>query len=190
ERRILKGIPQKKWSIKRDLYDWWKRQIIDGASGGHRYFCIMTLAIYAIKCDVSYEELEDDAYGLIEFMNQVDPQNEFTKNDVASALECYDERYKTFPREDVSKLTAIEIKKNKRNGQNQKDHLEEARMIRDLRMRRQGSNWWDNAGRPLGSGTKEQLVKDYIAENPTANVSEIARALNISRTTVYKYKGS
>src|SRR5699024_11370833 len=58
ERRILKGIPQKKWSIKRDLYDWWKRQIIDGASGGHRYFCIMTLAIYAIKCDVSYEELE------------------------------------------------------------------------------------------------------------------------------------
>jgi len=190
ERRIVQGKSSDKWTVKRDLYDWWKRQILDGASGGHRYFCIMTLAIYAIKCDVSYEELEDDAYDLIEFMNQVDPENEFTRNDVASALECYDERYKTFPRNDISKLTAIEIKKNKRNGQNQKDHLEEARMIRDLRMRRQGSNWWDNAGRPVGSGTKEKLVKDYIAENPDKTVTEIARALKVSRPTVYKYKGS
>lgn len=188
QRRVVRGEPLKKWTVKRDLYDWWKRQILDGASGGHRYFCIMTLAIYAIKCDIDYTELKRDAYDLIEFMNHVDPANEFTSNDVESALECYDERYKTFPRDDVSKLTAIEIKKNKRNGQNQKDHLEEARMIRDLRMKRQGKNWWDDAGRPKGTGTKERLVKDYMLENPEASVTEIATALNISRTTVYKYK--
>lgn len=59
-------------------------------------------------------------------------------------------------------------------------------MIRDLRMKRQNRNWWDNAGRPVGSGTKEQLVKDYIAENPDKSVTEVARALNVSRPTVYK----
>lgn len=188
ERRIVQGETQKKWTVKRDLYDWWKRQILDGASGGHRYFCIMTLAIYAMKCDIGYAELKKDAYDLISFMNQVDPANEFTSNDVESALECYDERYKTFPRQDISKLTAIDMPKNKRNYQNQIDHLEEARMIRDLRMKRQNRNWWDNAGRPVGSGTKEQLVKDYIAENPNKSVTEVARALNVSRPTVYKYR--
>ena len=42
-------------------------------------------------------------------------------------------------------------------------------------------------GRPKGSGTKEELVKEYIEKNPEDNPTEIARALNISRPTVYKY---
>ena len=42
-------------------------------------------------------------------------------------------------------------------------------------------------GRPVGSGTKEELVKEYIEKNPEDNPTEISKALNISRTTVYKY---
>ena len=42
-------------------------------------------------------------------------------------------------------------------------------------------------GRPKGSGTKEDLVKEYIKDNPNANPTEIARNLGISRPTVYKY---
>ena len=42
-------------------------------------------------------------------------------------------------------------------------------------------------GRPRGSGTKEELIKEYIKNNPDANITEIAKTLGISRTTVYKY---
>ena len=42
-------------------------------------------------------------------------------------------------------------------------------------------------GRPRGSGTKEDLVKEYLAKNPDDSPTEIARNLGISRTTVYKY---
>lgn len=42
-------------------------------------------------------------------------------------------------------------------------------------------------GRPRGSGTKEKLIKEYIKNNPDANITEIAKTLGISRTTVYKY---
>ena len=98
-------------------------------------------------------------------------------------MEVYHREYYNFTIDDIEKLTDIRIERNKRNYQNQKDHLEEARMIRDLRMSRQNKNWWDNSGRP----SKENIVKEYIEKNPDDNPTEIARALNISRPTVYKY---
>ena len=48
-------------------------------------------------------------------------------------------------------------------------------------------SWRNKNGRPVGSGTKERLVLEYIAEHPEDSAMEIARALGISRTTVYKY---
>ena len=65
ERRIIRGKPRGVWSIKRDLYDWWLGQIKRGATVGHRYFSIMTLAIYAYKCQIERDELERDAYALV-----------------------------------------------------------------------------------------------------------------------------
>ena len=47
--------------------------------------------------------------------------------------------------------------------------------------------WRNKDGRPRGSGTKERMVKEYKAANPKANITEVARALGISRPTVYKY---
>ncbi|MDN8975009.1 HTH domain-containing protein, partial [Staphylococcus aureus] len=44
-------------------------------------------------------------------------------------------------------------------------------------------NWRNQEGRP----SKENLVKEYIAENPDHTPTEIAKNLKISRTTVYKY---
>lgn len=57
-------------------------------------------------------------------MNHVGLQNGFT---------CYDERYKTFPRSDISKLTAIEIKENGRNYRSQREHLLRARTLQECR---------------------------------------------------------
>ena len=44
-------------------------KIIEKISAGHRYFGIMALAIYAKKCGISYEELERDAFGFLEILD-------------------------------------------------------------------------------------------------------------------------
>ncbi len=170
------------------LYDWWKDQITRGAAYTHRYFCIMCLAIYGAKCGVPEDQVREDAYALIPFMNEINPAAPFTASDVESALECYDQRYCTFPIKDIEMISAIPIKRNRRNGQKQADHLEEARAIRDLRMKRQGRKWTQNNGRPRGSGSKEDVVREYLSAHPEATVTEAAAALGVSRPTIYKYK--
>lgn len=167
------------------LYDWWLRQIREGAAYTHRYFCLMCLAIYASKCGVDYERLQNDAYGLKQFLNDLSPEHPFTDADIESALECYDLRYVTFPRYDIAMVSGIPIKENKRNGRPQEMHMKIMSSIRDT-IYPDGS-WRNKDGRPAGSGTKERLVLEYIAEHPEDSALEIARALGVSRTTVYKY---
>ena len=186
--RVVEGGERGQWVVKRDLYEWWLRKVRSGATYGHRYFCIMALAIYAAKCGIyDRDEVRAAAMGLVPYLDSLSPEHPFTEADVDSALECLDGRYTTFPRSDIARLTDIEIPPNKRNGQKQSDHLEEARAIRDIRQRRKGSNWWDGGGRPEGSGIKRDMVRDYAVEHPDASQREIARALGISKTTVNKW---
>lgn len=187
--RVVEGGAEPgQWVVKEDLYRWWIRQIEDGASYGHRYFCIMVLAILAAKCGIyDRERVKADAMALVPFLDGLKPEEPFTEADVDSALECLDSRYVKFPRDDCSRLSGIEIRANKRNGQKQSDHLEEARAIRDIRQRRKGGNWWDGGGRPKGSGTKRDMIRAYALDHPEANHSEIARALGVSRPTVIKW---
>ena len=175
------------WTCKRDLYDWWKRQIETGATYHHRYFNVMCLAIYAVKSGISEEELRSDAMGLIPFMNNIYPEAEFRVSDVESALECYDERYCTFPINDIVKLSGITIQKNKRNFQKQADHLEEARAIRDIRSRRRGESWDAHNGRKKGSGNKADQVIRWRSEHPDGIKADCIRDLGIDRKTVSKW---
>lgn len=190
ENRISKGNKEKKtWICNRALYDWWLRKIKDeknGASYGHRYFCIMALAIYATKCDIDKDELEKDAYELIPYLNGLNIDEPFTEEDVASALECCDPRYRTFPINDIVKITGIEIQKNKRNYQKQSDHLEEARAIRDIRQKRNGTNWDDNNGRK----PKKDIVEKWKLDNPNGTKSQCIKETGLSKPTVYKWWNS
>lgn len=165
------------------LYDWWMKKLRTGASYHHRYFCVMAAVIYAVKVGVPFEKVKEDCYNLIPFMNTLTNEEKFKAADVKSALELYDERYCTFPISDIIKITDINIEKNKRNGQKQADHLEEARAIRDIRQKRQGKKWTDGNGRK----SKGDIVKAWQREHPGGKVTECARELNISRPTVYKY---
>ena len=183
ERRVLGKESKGKWHVKRDLYDWWKRQIESGATYGHRYFCVMCLAIYGVKCDIDPEEVRRDALALIPFLNEINPGEPFTEVDVKSALECLDERYSTFPRDDISKLSGITLVANKRNGRKQDVHLMGARAIQEINDRVNGTNWRNTAGAP----TKEQIIRDYAAANPEASHSKIAKDLGVSRKTVIKW---
>lgn len=192
QRRIVDGAEPQDWPhlVNRAVYDAWLKRIREEVHVGHRYNAIRTLAANAVKCGIGFDELEDDALELFEIYSRMPakPGNQFTLNDLYTALEAYeDPSARRWKNEYMANSAGIKPKKNKRNWQKQSDHLEEARAIRDVRQRRKKSNWWDGAGRPAGSGTKEQLVLDYAAAHPEANHSEIARALGISRPTVIKW---
>lgn len=167
------------------LYDWWKEKVREGAAYNHRYFCVMCLAIYGAKCNVPYEQVEKDAYEFVPFLNGINPSEPFTMSDAESALECYDHRYCTFPIKDIEVISAISIPRNKRNGRNQKDHVKYMNSIKSFKV---DMGECTVGGRPEGSGTKEQAVREYMEAHPEASVSEIAKAVGVSRPTVYKYK--
>ena len=183
EKVIVKGQRSKGyWTVNRALYDWWKKKIPE-VSGGHRYYYLMVLVIYGIKCGIPKKEVKKDLYDLFEVVKKVEHSHELTEYDIESALEVYDLSYHNFPIDVIVEKTGIKIEKNKRNYRKQEVHLKLARgqlaILRELEEVKEG--------RPKGSGTKEDLVKEYIKDNPNANPTEIARNLGISRPTVYKY---
>lgn len=190
QRRVLSHENCLSWTCKEALYWWWLRQIKKGAAYGHRYFCVMCLAIYAVKSGISKEQLEKDAMDLIPFLTDLNKSDPFTESDVKSALECYDERYKTFPIDDIVKLTTIPIQKNKRNYRKQNLHLRLARANRDILCEERGKkDWREGSGRPVGSGTAEEKVKQWQLEHPEGKKADCIRETGLSKPTVYKWWG-
>lgn len=173
-----KTIP--KWHVKRDLYDWWLGQS-SKVKGGHRYFYLMCMCIYGVKCDIPKKEVEKDMRNIFIGLSEIEHSNELTEEDIISALETYDRGYYNFKIDDIIKLTDIHIEKNKRNYRKQSDHVKLMNTMKEFK-KNMGENVKE--GRPA----KEHLVKDYIQANPKATPTVVARELNISRTTVYKYK--
>lgn len=186
QQRIVEGKAPGRWNIKRDLYDWWKREIETGAKVGHRYFCMMCLAIYAAKCNITEEELLQDAMHFQSVFDDLDKDgsNPFTVDEMHKALEAYNESYVTFPRETISRISGIAIPTNKRNGRKQNLHLRMARSNLAIMSDDMG---FALQGRPKESGTKADQIRAYAVGHPEANHSQIARALGVSRTTVVKW---
>ena len=188
ERRIVKGDKsRKKWHIKRDLYDWWKRTITDNEKvvEGHRYFCIMSLAMYGLKCDIPYEEVKADAYSFLEEMESKtgNQDNHFTEEDIEDALKAYKESYMTFPRKDIEIVTGILIPPNKRNYRKQEAHLMGARAIQEINDKVNQTNWRNTKGRP----TKLNEVMRYLIMNENATKYRCIKETGLDKKTVYKY---
>ena len=180
EQRIVMGRKKSSWTNNRALYDWWKRQA-EKASYHHRYWYVFALTVYAAKCGVPFEELKKDAFEFKDFLNNLDPSNPFTDEDIYSALKAYDEEHKSFTRDEISKVTAIEIKANKRNGRKQSEHVKLMNFVRDEI--NQNRHWRNENGRP----SEEKKVYDFLEKNPFARKCDVVRATGLSRPTVYKY---
>ncbi len=178
---VVEKRPRRYWEIKRDLYDWWKRQISDGATYHHRYFSIMCLAIYAAKCNISKEELEKDALQFVPFLHGINVDEPFTVDDVKSALECYDKKYCTFPIFDIEKISGISIKRNKRNGRKQADHLRRTRAVQMVDY--PSGEWRNKEGRP----TKARIVAEWRKSHREGKKIDCERETGLSRHTILKW---
>ena len=172
-----------KWHIKRDLYDWWKNKIVEGATYGHRYFCIMCLAIFAIKCDISEEELKKDALELVPILdrlsNDKDPKSRFTEDDVLSALHGYRENFKTWGRDKIALVSAIPLLANKRNYRTRAEHLKGARALQEI----YNPNWRNTEGRP----NKEEQVKVWRLAHPNGKKIDCHRDTGLDPKTIRKW---
>ena len=196
ERRIVRKEKARcKWDIAgkvhgdnpHALYDWWLDKIRNGAFDGNRYNCIAALMTYAVKCDIDKEKVLNDALELVPWLNTLteSPDNEFTEHDVYDAFTYYSDSYATYSIRAIETKTKISIERNKRNGRSQAQHIKLMNFVREEI--NGNKNWRKGNGRPKGSGTAEQKVAAYRAEHPQSTVTDVARALNLSRTTVYKW---
>lgn len=182
ERRVINKQPRGTWQCKVDLYNWWYNRIYYEAAEGHRYYSIMVLAIYAKKCGVSREQLENDAFKIVEHLDilTTTDDNHFTREDVLAALEMYNDNYMTFPIDSIVNLTDIPIEKNKRNGRKQELHLKIARANKAI-LKEAGE--LERDGRP----TKEKEVKEWRQQNPSGTKAACIKETGLSKGTVYKY---
>lgn len=191
ERVVVQGEKgRKKWDIAGKvhgddpyaLYHWWMRQIGE-IRGGHRYFFLMCLAIYAYKCGVSKRQLRQDMQWAFEELQMVKHENELTEEDIRSALEAYDKEYYNFTIADIEALTDVRIERNKRNGRRQELHLRLARgqlaILKDAGERSQG--------RPLGSGTAQQAVLAWRRQHPDGRKADCHRETGLDPKTIRKW---
>jgi len=181
ERRVVKKERRGRWTVKRDLYDWWLHRIADEIRVGHRFYGIMTLAIYAKKCGISEEELRHDAFALLRPYDDmsVEDINRFTKDDVVCALEMFNEDYVTFPRDDIAKLSGLTMPVNKRNWRKQEQHLKIARATRDI----VHSNWREGNGRP----SAQARVYEWRQQHPEGRKADCHRETGLDPKTVRKW---
>ena len=184
----------KRWHVNRAVYDWWLNRLWeanDEIQVHHRYWCILTLVIYAVKCNVPREEVLQDAYDLVPKLDKLTEteDNHFTTQDVDDAMKAYDENYCTWPIDTIETTTLFRIDKNRRNGRDKHTHLKRARILQLVDY--PDGNWRKGNGRKkatIENSREAKIVAEWRAKNPeSSNKSACAKDTGLSRPTVRKW---
>lgn len=183
DRRIVRGEGRRHWSIKPALYEWWLSQIKNKTVVGHRYYCIMCLAIYAKKCGVTFEKLEADAKSLFDGFKELtsDPENVFSQSDIDEALKAYKDEFVTMPINSIVHFSGIAIEKNKRNGRTRNENLKIARFIRDLNQEKNGTKW-------NGRKSVQDDCMNFFELFPEADYKQFCETTGLKKSVYYKYR--
>ncbi len=201
ERRIVrKELPLQKgeWDVSRNVYNWYKRLILDGASVGCRYWRLYTLAQYARKCHLPYDELHADGKEIGEQFQALDNGDSLSNDEIEKALSggYFDNLAPKSAIDFINEKAQLNIQKNPRNGRKRKDHLQadylknaEGRPIvntckqnRELALQYMRENH-EIPGRP----EKWDIVHKWRMENPNGRKIDCIRETGLSNKTVYKW---
>ncbi len=158
--------------------------IVQGATVGCRYWRLYTLAQYARKCHVSFEELHTDGMQIGELFKSIDDGASLSDVEIQKALyEGYLERLSPKSAIDfINEKAQLNIQKNRRNGLKQEYHLEDMRQ-KKINMKRRGLDFKNPEGRP----TKENIVAAWRAANPDGSKADCCRETGLTKPTVYKW---
>lgn len=197
-RVLQKKTVIKPWNVKRDVYDWWLEKLRNSKFGKdsdirlhHRYWCVLTLVVYAVKCNIPREEVLADGYSLVPKMDAYSDSdtNRFTEGDVDDAMRAYDENYNTWPIREIEKTTLISIKRNKRNRRKREDHLKIMNFVRDNIALPDG-NWRYKGGKGAVSSdlnTSAQKVAVWRLSHPEGKKIQCEAETGLTRHTVIKW---
>lgn len=168
------------YTTNRAVYDWWKKRITDEIFEGHRYYALLALTSYALKCGIEYDELSSDCYELLPIFNSrtESSDNKFTSYDVKCALTAYKNKDMVFMSTyGIERISGLKIERNKRNHRKQKEHINRITALRDIDY---PNGTWRNK-------KKDTIVIEWIKNNPNGKKIECHRDTGLSRTTINKY---
>ena len=190
EKRVVQKQPRGRWVANRAVYDWWRRRILSEAVVGHRYYCLMMLSIYAIKCDIDASELETDLLKILPVFEArtTSDDNHFTLDDVMDALQAYEDKgMVTYPISSIENRSGLKIQKNKRNSpprDRKTTHQQYRRGLKQLKIDLGEAEGWNRGGRP----EKSNVVINYMVNYPWIHRKiDVAKGAGVSRPTVDKY---
>ena len=186
--RVIEGQPKRKgtWTCNEALYEWWKDKITTNVKVGGRYFSIMALCAYGLKCGISEKQIKKDAYSFLDHLESLtdDETNHFTREDVKDALKALQADNKLLStmasREWIEKQTKVPIPPNKRNGRKQAVHLKIARFTLEVMNEENGESL---QGRP----DKSKIVQEWRSAHPEGRKADCVRDTGLDKKTVYKW---
>lgn len=143
-----------------------------------RYTSMCALTVIGWKCGIPRDTIHDDLVGLVRFYN-VEADRKVKMKEIDKALKMYNPKAMRTPRSVLESWLGWKFNPPKRNKRKQADHLKRARSVQSVDY--PNGEWRGNA-------SKQELVQDYIKNHPNESVTEVARALNVDRKTVYKYR--
>ncbi len=194
--KIVENKPLRRtWTCNTALYEWWKGKLEDEVKVGGRYFSIMALCAYGLKCGIPERQIKRDAYSFLEHLESLteDEDNHFTKNDIKDAFKALkaDKRLISTlaSRAWIEKSTKVSIPPRKRRNKPLKRDdgtaFKAARMIQELQDPE--GNWRNKEGRPKGSGEKKAIVEEWQRTHPDGRKIDCERETGLSRHTVLKW---
>lgn len=153
---------------------------------GGRYFSIMALCSYGLKCGISEQKIRRDAYAFLDHLESLteDEDNHFSRADVKDALRALKgdrKRLSTIAsREWIEDNTKVTIPANKRNYRKQEAHLYLARRKReDMKVIGEVVK----EGRPTAGRT----VREWQESHPAGKKADCIREIGLAKHTVYKW---
>ncbi len=186
--KIVQGkLLRRTWTCNTALYEWWKRKLEGEVKVGGRYFAIMALCAYGLKCGIPERQIKRDAYSFLEHLESLteDEDNHFTKNDIRDAFKALkaDKRLISTlaSRAWIEKSTKVSIPPNKRNGRKQQQHLQLARGIRQLKG--EMGECVSGGGRP----DKQEIVEQWQQQHPEGTKADCHRDTGLDPKTIRKW---
>lgn len=154
------------------------------AKEGKRYWMVFCLASVARNCAIPYEQLEKDAYGLLDYLDSLTEhagENQFTKSDIECALKSYYYTGSFMRKSTCEQLCGVKFAPAiKRNGRTRKEHLEYMKEQKELKRKK---------GEPVDSGRslKWWPVLAYRLLYLDGTKAECEKKAGVSRHTILKY---
>ena len=184
QRRIENKEEKLHYSRHPGIYYNWIKKIKKGATVRHRYYCLEALCALGVQCNINPEQVEKDCRELMQIFEKltIKEDNHFTEYDVICALSTYYKAEQSAYERNIdviSDKTGIPLKRAKRNGRTQKDHLKIARSARDT----DNKNWRAGNGRK----PKKDVVKQWRELHPDGKKADCISDTGLSKPTVYKW---